>query len=518
MSTSKYYNFLNSATDKATSQQDVGASSIGAHRQAATSPESIATSPSNSSSSLNQFNSSTPTSTVSSSTAYSSSSSASSSSSSMASATNLMATTITAPTRKMALRLLTTTANNNTNSNNNNSFSHNTCDLQRQSSITPTRQLNNHHHHSQLTHSYTLHSLEPRPLKPFRSRSAYIEAMKEDLSEWLNRLYIDLELNADSFFSQLETGAIICRHANNVTQMGRNSMLEQAANESGGSSSNDDSLETSLHQNASLSSPSPECDQQQPKHLLAINSFVDQLQHPHHYHHDIGHQSLNHRHRHSTTNSSISSLATNSSSASRQRLSLTGSSVISPRQDRHIDWFRVNIVPYKADAQPGTFFARDNICQFIMWCRSIHVRECLLFETDDLVARKNEKSFILCLLEVARIGFKVGMPTPLIIQLEQEIDREIENDAKLQNALGAVNEKQLDSSHADKEISDDIQTASHNEDDHNNNGLKAANDNKQAYECVSQELGEEQDYGPKPQVITNDLLSLHEKVSIVCCS
>ncbi|UYV64412.1 GAS2L1 [Cordylochernes scorpioides] len=49
-------------------------------------------------------------------------------------------------------------------------------------------------------------------------------------------------------------------------------------------------------------------------------------------------------------------------------------------------------------AQPGTFLARDNISRFITWCHhSVGIKECLLFETDDLVLRKNEKNFILCL-------------------------------------------------------------------------------------------------------------------------
>ena len=48
----------------------------------------------------------------------------------------------------------------------------------------------------------------------------------------------------------------------------------------------------------------------------------------------------------------------------------------------------------------GSFFARDNVSNFIQWCRLVGVYECLLFETDDLVLRKNEKSLIVCLLEV----------------------------------------------------------------------------------------------------------------------
>lgn len=38
----------------------------------------------------------------------------------------------------------------------------------------------------------------------------------------------------------------------------------------------------------------------------------------------------------------------------------------------------------------------------------LQIFECLLFETDDLIMRKNEKHVILCLLEVARRGAKFG--------------------------------------------------------------------------------------------------------------
>lgn len=64
-------------------------------------------------------------------------------------------------------------------------------------------------------------------------------------------------------------------------------------------------------------------------------------------------------------------------------------------------------VHYLPAAKPGTFFARDNVHNFISWCRnSLKIIECLLFETDDLIMRKNEKHVILCLLEVARRGAK----------------------------------------------------------------------------------------------------------------
>ncbi len=48
-----------------------------------------------------------------------------------------------------------------------------------------------------------------------------------------------------------------------------------------------------------------------------------------------------------------------------------------------------------------------------------------MFETEDLILCRNEKNFILCLLEVARFGSRFGIQVPTIIQLEQEIEAEI---------------------------------------------------------------------------------------------
>lgn len=84
---------------------------------------------------------------------------------------------------------------------------------------------------------------------------------------------------------------------------------------------------------------------------------------------------------------------------------------------------------YRSDARPQTFNARDNVSQFIKWARGVAgVREVLMFESDDIILRKNEKNFILCLLEIARYGAKFGVSVPAIIKLEHEIEREIERD------------------------------------------------------------------------------------------
>lgn len=74
----------------------------------------------------------------------------------------------------------------------------------------------------------------------------------------------------------------------------------------------------------------------------------------------------------------------------------------------------------------GSFLARDNVSNFITWCRQeLWIKDVLMFETNDLVERCNEKNFVLCLLEVARRGAKFGMLAPMLIQLEEEIEEEI---------------------------------------------------------------------------------------------
>ncbi|KAK3916576.1 GAS2-like protein pickled eggs [Frankliniella fusca] len=134
-------------------------------------------------------------------------------------------------------------------------------------------------------------------------------------------------------------------------------------------------------------------------------------------------------------------------------------------------------VRYLAAAKPGTFFARDNVSNFIAWCRrDLGVIECLLFETEDLIARKNEKHVILCLLEVARRGAKMGMLAPMLVQLEREIDREIALEARAQQRTDQVQEEGLGDSDEDDD-DDDMDTRF---------------------------------LGPMPQIITNDLKSLDE--------
>lgn len=54
-----------------------------------------------------------------------------------------------------------------------------------------------------------------------------------------------------------------------------------------------------------------------------------------------------------------------------------------------------------------------------------------MFETEDLVLRKNEKNFVLCLLELARRAARFGMRAPTLVQMEEEIEEEIRQELDL---------------------------------------------------------------------------------------
>ncbi|TRY56296.1 hypothetical protein DNTS_002310 [Danionella cerebrum] len=88
-------------------------------------------------------------------------------------------------------------------------------------------------------------------------------------------------------------------------------------------------------------------------------------------------------------------------------------------------------VTFVSSAHPATFLARDNITNFINWCRKeMSVPDVLMFETDDLVLHKNEMNVVLCLLEVARRASRFGMASPVLIQLEHEIEQEIQQETE----------------------------------------------------------------------------------------
>ncbi|KAM5273457.1 GAS2-like protein 2 [Ctenodactylus gundi] len=167
-----------------------------------------------------------------------------------------------------------------------------------------------------------------RSIRPFKSSEQYLEAMKEDLAEWFRDLY-GLNIDAANFLQVLETGLVLCQHANTITE--------------------------------------------------AALAFLAEA----------------------------------------------------PAQAQRIPMPRAG-VSYNGAAKPGTFQARDNVSNFIQWCRKeMGIQEVLMFETEDLVLRKNVKNVVLCLLEVGRRAWRFGMVAPTLVQLEQEIEEELRRELAL---------------------------------------------------------------------------------------
>ena len=137
--------------------------------------------------------------------------------------------------------------------------------------------------------------------------------------------------------------------------------------------------------------------------------------------------------------------------------------------------FAESNVNYKRTAAAGTFYSRDNISNFLTWCKDLGIPDDLRFETEDLVSRKHERNVVLCLLEVARRGAKYGMLAPQLIQFEQEIDREL---AEADDTTTTAVDRNQDG--VDGDVIDSLQPIS---------------------------------YSPPPQRQTCDLMSLDEMVS-----
>ncbi|XP_006832397.1 PREDICTED: GAS2-like protein 2 [Chrysochloris asiatica] len=165
-------------------------------------------------------------------------------------------------------------------------------------------------------------------IRPFKSSEQYLEAMKEDLAEWLRDLY-GLDIDRANFLQVLETGLVLCRHANVVTEAALDFLAEAPAQ--------------------------------------------------------------------------------------AQRIPVPQAGVFC-----------------NGAAQPGTFQARDNVSNFIQWCRKeMGIQEVLMFETEDLVLRKNVKNVVLCLLELGRRAWRFGVAAPTLVQLEEEIDEELRQELAL---------------------------------------------------------------------------------------
>ena len=120
----------------------------------------------------------------------------------------------------------------------------------------------------------------------------------------------------------------------------------------------------------------------------------------------------------------------------------------------HMQVPQVDALPFRKKAQVGSFQARDNLSLFISFCRKeLKIPDTLLFESEDLVCRKNERSVVLCLLEVGRRGASFGITVPQLVKLEQEIDAEIETEQNANNHDHSSNSNHFPSSNLSSNIS-----------------------------------------------------------------
>lgn len=69
-------------------------------------------------------------------------------------------------------------------------------------------------------------SLDTKSVQPYRTQDEYLYAMKEDLAEWFNTLY-GIEITVEDFFEKLETGVVLCQHANTVQSFILERLIEE---------------------------------------------------------------------------------------------------------------------------------------------------------------------------------------------------------------------------------------------------------------------------------------------------
>jgi hypothetical protein len=78
-------------------------------------------------------------------------------------------------------------------------------------------------------------------------------------------------------------------------------------------------------------------------------------------------------------------------------------------------------IVYHKNAKPGTFYARENISNFLVVCKErFGIAQVELFLPNDLINRENVKAVVNCLLALSRVGYKKGVDPPPSVRYELE--------------------------------------------------------------------------------------------------
>lgn len=98
----------------------------------------------------------------------------------------------------------------------------------------------------------------------------------------------------------------------------------------------------------------------------------------------------------------------------------------------------------KCSKEIKLFKSRENVQQFLTWCRSHGIPEAILFESNDVVQvddyREGCRGIIICLMEIVRRTAKFELDElPKLIQMEKEIEEdEAQSHSDISNGQGQV--------------------------------------------------------------------------------
>ncbi|KAG9511386.1 GAS2-like protein pickled eggs, partial [Fragariocoptes setiger] len=251
--------------------------------------------------------------------------------------------------------------------------------------------------------------------KIVKLQQAYLTPLKEDLADWLNKILNVDYITANNFMDKLDNGVIVCKLAKIISNWcNENHPINISAVDTKRCLDNTSSIQNSA-------SPSSSGYSTNHQHLGVTTATTT--------------SSLT-----SPSNLSANSSSNSYSSTPTRKLSKSANFLVAPMQAKIWE-----------DAKCRTFYARDNVCNFIKWTRELGVNQSVIFETDDLVLHGNARQVVLCLLDVARIAcVRYGfVEVPGLVKFEQEIDLELalEADNEAAAAIAHLNATQIHEHH-----------------------------------------------------------------------